>query len=241
MNSQGQSQFPQPAEYDPGPAQRGRLKWGRLICLAGALGLCVSLFMPQVGLSIDVLGPTWLDILGPTVLEISPVRDIQDGTNLAGICLPFLAAVLLLPFLAFRAVPRLDAANGAGKFLAWAQCVICLTVLVIGLAWAANGVVEAWLAKGGVRHLFYVLPPAGILWLGLALVALVRCRLPRKVAAAQFALWVYYLTFFIYLAIPEPTNPNSIIYAGIWLSIASSCALVIGSAIDWFQCRPSLE
>jgi hypothetical protein len=64
----------------------------------------------------------------------------------------------------------------------------------------------------------------------LAIVATVRSRLPRKAAAAQFALGASCLAYFAFFAIEGFS-----IYAGLWLSLAGSGMLAIGSAIDWFQ------
>jgi uncharacterized membrane protein len=59
--------------------------------------------------------------------------------------------------------------------------------------------------------------------------------LPRKVAAVQFALWIYCLAYVAYVA--TILFPFMVIFAGMCLTIAACGALVIGSAIDWFQCR----
>ena len=68
----------------------------------------------------------------------------------------------------------------------------------------------------------------------LAIVAVVRSRLPRKAAAAQFALGASCLAYFAFFAVEAFP-----IHAGLWLSLAASGMLVVGSAIDWFQCRPA--
>jgi hypothetical protein len=224
MKSEGQSS--QPACC---PARNGQFKWGRIIALAGAVGLCVSFFMPQIGFIVTSFGA---GAGAGVVVAVAPVDTLNLGvTNLVSSCLPFLAAVLLLPLLASRVVPRVDAAKVAGKCLAWSQCAICLSVLIIGLGGITYFLVPVALGSMGVDPLGYAMPPVGVGALLLAVVALVRSPLLRKAAAAQFALWAYYLADFIYAA-----TMQEVLHAGMWLSIAASGALVIGSAIDWFQC-----
>jgi len=67
----------------------------------------------------------------------------------------------------------------------------------------------------------------------LAVIALVRARLPRKAAAAQFALWGFCIMVFI----PLLWSVHKPLFAGMWVSIASCGLLIIGAAVDWFQCR----
>jgi len=54
--------------------------------------------------------------------------------------------------------------------------------------------------------------------------------------AAQFALGASCLAYFAFFAIADFTK-----HAGLGLSLAASGMLAIGSAIDWFQCRPGEE
>jgi hypothetical protein len=96
-----------------------------------------------------------------------------------------------------------------------------------------------FLGAGGVCPIGYALSAVSVTTLALAVVSLVRNPLPRKVAAVQFALWTYCLAYVAYVATVWFTF--MVIFAGMCLSLAACAALVIGSAIDWFQCRPSKE
>ena len=98
------------ADLDPSPSQPGRFKWGRIVSLAGAAGLCASFFMQQ---TVEVVPFEWC------------IESVDNLWLMVCFCLPFTAAILLLPLLAFRAVPRVDGAPGVGKFLAVAICAIC--------------------------------------------------------------------------------------------------------------------
>ena len=202
-------------DLDSQPTLPGRFKWGRIVSLAGAAGLCVSFFMPQIA------------VRGPGSLVEAMVEN--GGMFLVAIGLPFLAAILLLPLLAFRAVPRVDGAASVGKFLAVADCAICLSVVTIGLAWMTY-IIWPGVTGLGWFVLFYAVPDITGVSLVLAIVAMVRSRLPRKAAAAQFALGTTCLAYFAFFAIADFTK-----YAGLWLSLAASGMLAIGSAIDWFQ------
>jgi len=201
---------------DSRPTLPGRFKWGRLLSLAGAAGLCVSFFMEHV------------DIKGPFVPS-DCLQSVNSLWLMVSFCLPFLAAILLLPLLAFRAVPRVDGAASVGKFLAVADCAICLSVVTIGLAWMTY-IIWPGVTGLGWFVLFYAVPDITGVSLVLAIVAMVRSRLPRKAAAAQFALGTTCLAYFAFFAIADFTK-----YAGLWLSLAASGMLAIGSAIDWFQ------
>jgi lysylphosphatidylglycerol synthetase-like protein (DUF2156 family) len=203
-------------DLDSQPTLPGRFKWGRIVSLAGAAGLCVSFFMPQIA------------VRGPGSLVEAMVEN--GGMFLVAIGLPFLAAILLLPLLAFRAVPRVDGVAGVGKFLAWAVCAICLAVLITGL----GGIALAFVHNGFRSDVPFVHGAIMCLSLVLAIIAMVRSRLPRKAAAAQFALGVCCLAYFAFF-----TTVDTTVYAGLWLSLAASGALTIGSAIDWFQCCPA--
>ncbi len=198
----------------------GRFKWGRLVSLAGALGLCVSFFMGQV------------EIRGP-VVPSDCLESIDGLWAMVSFLLPFLAAILLLPLLAFRAVPRVDGAPGVGRFLAGAVCAICLSVVTIGLGWmTAILVLDSGL--GEEMPLAYAVPSVTFVTLALAIMAMVRSRLPRKATAAQFALGASctaYFAFFAFVGVE--------VYAGLWMSLAASGMMALGSAIDWFQCRPA--
>ena len=200
---------------DSRPTLPGRLKWERLLSLAGAAGLCVSFFMPHI------------DFFSPVI----PVKDAVEtyGLFLVAFGLPFLAAILLLPLLAFRAVPRVDGVPGVGKFLAWAVCAICLSVLFTGLGWMTYAILPGGMGGGGAPFIYSV-PGVTAMSLAMAIVALVRSRLPRKAIAAQFALGTSCLAYFAFFAIKGFS-----IHAGLWLSLAGSGMLAIGSAIDWFQ------
>jgi hypothetical protein len=198
--------------------QPGRFKWGRIVSLAGAAGLCASFFMPQI------------DIWGPRV-PVSLAVD-SHGLMLVVFCLPFTAAILLLPLVAFRTVPRVDGSPGVGKFLAWSVCAICLAAVTAGLGWIAL----AFTQRGFGSDAPFVYTAIMCLSLVLAIIAMVRSRLPRKAAAAQFALGVCCLAYFAFYAIEFAD-----IRAGLWVSIAASGMLVIGSAIDWVQCRPAYK
>ena len=198
------------------PTRSGRVKWGRIISLAGAMGLCVSFFMPHV-----------LGMRAPIGMLVSS-SSLDNLTILP----PFFAAALLLPMLLFAAVLQMDAAAGARKFLSWVQCMICLLVLITSLAGFSYVVWGIW-PLAGVWIILYVPLGIGCVALVLTIVALVSSRLARKAAASQFALWTYYLAFFTTIA----SLHDFIICAGLWLSIAACGTLAIGSAIDWFQCR----
>ena len=153
-------------------------------------------------------------------------------------CLPFTAAILLLPLLAFRAVPRVDGAPGVGKFLAVAVCAICLSTVTIGLGWLIlffyTQVQHSSIAS--MMRVVHAVTAVMVVSLVLAIVAMVRSRLPRKAAAAQFALGTTCLAYFAFFVIESFS-----IHAGLGLSLAGSGMLAIGSAIDWFQCRPARE
>ncbi len=192
---------------------------GRVVSLAGVIALCVSFFLNQ------------LNIKGP-VIPFECVQSVESVWFLLTFCLPFTAAILLLPLLAFRAVPRVDGVPGVGKFLAIAVCVICLSVLSTGLAWMAYAFLPGGLGLGWDMPLIYALPAVGIVSLAIAIAATVRSRLPRKAAATQFALGadcLAYLAFF--------TTVGTDVYAGLWVSIAGSGLLATGAAIEWFQTR----
>ncbi len=214
-----------------GVAQPGGVKWGRIISLAGALGLCVSFFLPQVPWIAfrDTDGTTW-NIPG------TPFMLIDWGALIfLAVGFPFFAAILMVPVLAFRAVPRVVDDKGIGRFLAWVQCTTCLAVLIISLLWSVYGILQ-----GGLGSLFTNPPspllPVGVIWLGLAVIALLGRSLPHKAAVAQLALWAYWLICFVSFA----RGPESVL-GGSWVTIAACGLLAIGSAIDWFQCRPAKE
>jgi len=208
-------------DLDSCPTPPGRFKWGRVISLAGAAGLCVSFFMKQV---VDIVPFEWC------------LESVDGLWTMVSFCLPFLAAILLLPLLAFRAVPRVDGARGVGKFLAVAVCAICLSAVTIGLGWLTLFIYSP------VQHssiaskmpVIYAVTAVTAVSLVLAIIAMVRSGLPRKAAAAQFALGTSCLAYFAFFAIAGFS-----IHAGLWISLAASGMLAIGSAIDWFQCRPA--
>jgi hypothetical protein len=162
---------------------------------------------------------------------------VSDFVGMVGISLPYFAATLLLPLVAFRTLPRMDSIPGAGKVLAWAVCAISMAVLIINLSWISCVIVSDVLSRTIIAPVAYAVAAVGVASLALAIVALVWSRLPRKAAAAQFALWAYQMVFF---ALCVATNVN-IIHAGLWVSLAASGMLAIGSAIDWFQCRPGAK
>jgi hypothetical protein len=208
------------------------VKWGRIVSLAGALGLCASFFLPHFVFYVCFAS----DGKTPTVVIDVPVEGVTTGNGSSvEFGLPWFAAAVLLPVLAFRAVPRMDVAKSAGKFLAWAQCAICLFVLFIGLGSTIYEFAEWRRNSTGIPALAYPFPAAGVVVLTLAIISVVRSPLPRKVAAAQFALWAYYLAYFAILVVVDCTDP---VFAGLWLSLAASGLLTIGAAVDWFQCRP---
>jgi len=212
-----ESQPPQPACC---PARTGRVKWGRIISLVGALVLCVSFFLKHL-----------FALPAPVGILVS-MFSLVDALVLP----PFFAAALLLPLMVSELVPQINAAAGARKLVSWAQITISLTLLITGLA-ALGHLFWAWAGGlGSVPRPVYSLPVVGFVVLVLAVVALVRSRLARKVAAAKFALWTYHVVFFSCVA-----TVNDDVVAGLWLSLAACAALVIGSAIDWFQCRPGKE
>jgi hypothetical protein len=173
-----------------------------------------------------------VDIKGPFVPS-DYLQSVNGLWLMVSFCLPFLAAILLLPLLAFRAVPRVDGAPGVGRFLAWAVCAICLPVVIAGLAWMMYLILPRGTGLGWAILFIYAVPAVMVVSLALAIVSAVRSRLPRKAAAAQFALGASCLAYFAFVAIADFTK-----YAGLWLSLAASGLLAIGSAIDWFQCRP---
>lgn len=198
---------------------RGGVQLGRMVGLAGAVALCVSFFLNQ------------LNIKGP-VIPFECVQSIEGVWFLVTFGLPFLAAILLLPLLAFRAVPRVDGVPGVGRFLAVAVCVICLSALSAGLAWMTYAFLPGGFGLEWDMPLLYALPAAGIVSLAIAVAAMVRSRLPRKAAATQFALGadcLAYLAFF--------TTVGMDVYAGLWVSIAGSGLLATGAAIEWFHTR----
>jgi hypothetical protein len=211
-------------DLDSSPTPPGRFKWGRVISLAGAAGLCVSFFMDQ---GVDIVPFEWC---------------IESVDNLwvimVSFFLPFTATILLLPLLAFRAVPRVDGARGVGKFLAVAVCAICLSAVTIGLGWLTlffyipgSLGFSSIASEMPVIHAVTAVTAASLV---LAIIAMVRSRLPRKAIAAQFALGTSCLAYFAFFAIEGFS-----IHAGLWVSLAGSGMLAIGSAIDWFQCRPA--
>ena len=213
-------------DHETSPSPPGRFHWGRAISLAGAVGLCVSFFMEQV-----------------PILGEAPAKLVGSGSAggfgfLVWFGLPFLAAILLLPLLAFRAVPRVDGAPGIGKFLAVAVCAICLSTVTIGLGWMTllfyiTGS-PGFSRFASEMPLIHAVTAVTAVSLVLAIVATVRSRLPRKAAAAQFALGASCLAYFAFFAIEGFS-----VHAGLWISLAASGMLAIGSAIDWFQCRPA--
>jgi len=207
-------------DLDPCPIVRGRFKWGRVVSLAGAAGLCVSFFMEHVG------------IKGP-VVPSDCLQSIDGLWTMVSFCLPFLAAILLAPLLVSRAVGQLDGAPGVGQFLAVAVCAICLSVLITGLGWITVFI----LFSGNFASempLVYAVPAVTVATLALAIVAMVRSRLPRKAAAAQFALGTSCLAYFAFFAIEGFS-----IHAGLWISLAASGMIAVGGVIDWFQSRPA--
>jgi len=217
------------------PAPTTRVKWGRIICLAGALGLCVSFFLPQIPYYVAHGGAKGHSEATAPIQLVT-----RDVLFVVVYGLPFLAAILLLPLLTFRAVTREDAVKGVGSSLAWAECAICLSVLIVGLGRVSYlFIAHMFLGAGGVCPIGYALSAVSVTTLALAVVSLVRNPLPRKVAAVQFALWTYCLAYVAYVATVWFTF--MVIFAGMCLSLAACAALVIGSAIDWFQCRPSKE
>lgn len=199
-------------------AQPRRILWGRIISLLGAAGLCVSFFLPH-----------FQGIAAP--IETLVFMDSFDDPM---IIIPFFAAALLVPLVAFRAVPRVDAAKGAAKFLAWAQFATCLLALLTSLGSLTYGFILASRGSAILKPIAYAMVPVGVAGLVLAAVALVRSPLPGKAATAMFALWAYYLTLFAWAAVDWVD-----IHFGMWVSLAACGALVLGSAIDWFQCRPA--
>jgi len=211
-------------DLDPSPGPSGRFKWGRVVSLAGAAGVCVSFFMEQ---AVDIVPFEWC------------IESVGGPLMLVSFCLPFTAAILLLPVLAFRAVPQVAGAAGVGKFLAVAVCAICLSTVTIGLGWmtllfyipGSTGRLSSFASEMPVVH---AVTAVTVVTLALAIVAMVRSRLPRKAAAAQFALGASCLAYFAFFAIEDFT-----IHAGLWVSLAGSGMMAIGSAIDWFQCRPA--
>ncbi len=213
-------------EPDSHPMRPGRLHWGRIVSLAGAAGLCVSFFMEHV---MDIVPIEWC------------IESVDNLWTLPfSFCLPFTAAILLLPLLAFRAVPQVEGVAGVGKFLAVGVCAICLSVVTIGLGWMTllfyipgSPGFSRFASEMPVIH---AVTAVMVVSLVLAIVAMVRSRLPRKAAAAQFALGASCLAYFAFFAVGGVDIP-----AGLWLSLAASGMLAIGSTIDWFQCRPARE
>jgi len=207
-------------DLDSSPTPPGRFKWGRVISLAGAAGLCVSFFMDQ---GVDIVPFEWC---------------IESVDNLwvimVSFFLPFTATILLLPLLAFRAVPRVDGARGVGKFLAVAVCAICLSAVTIGLGWLTLFFYipgsPGFSSIASEMPVIHAVTTVTAVSLVLAIIVMVRSRLPRKAIAAQFALGTSCLAYFAFFAIKGFS-----IHAGLWLSLAGSGMLAIGSAIDWFQ------
>jgi hypothetical protein len=133
-----------------------------------------------------------------------------------------------------------DGAAGVGKFLAVAVCAICPSTVTIGLGWMTLlFYIPGSLGFGRFASempVIHAVTAVMVVSLVLAIVAMVRSRLPRKASAAQFALGASCLAYFAFFAIEDFT-----IHAGLWLSLAASGMLAIGAAIDWFQCRPARE
>jgi hypothetical protein len=128
-----------------------------------------------------------------------------------------------------------DASRSGGALLAWAQCAISLAVLILSLAWMIWVLIDS--SDGAPIDNLYILRAIrgeGLLVLVLAVISLIRSRLARKAAAALFALWSYYLVFFIGVAII-----GEFFCVGMWVSLAACGLLTLGAAIDWFQCRPA--
>jgi hypothetical protein len=215
------------------PARTGRVKWGRIISLAGALGLCVSFFLPHWG-DMGVSSP--LEWMGQVTDGLKRVR-FSDLLALP-IVLPFLTAAMLVPLLAFRMVRRTDTLKGVGIFLAWGQSVVCLVLLSAGLVVTGYILIYAWHVGYTILIEWYAQPTVGLAGLVLAFLALVLARLPRKAAASLFALWLYHLTFFLSWIIAQYSAYDGSVLSGLCVSFFACGALVIGSAIDWFQCRP---
>jgi len=215
-----------PAQPPSGASKPVPIMWGRIISLLGALGLFVSFFLPHF----DFIASTApVGLIGHE--SLLPVE--RSGYIFI---LPFIAAPLLLPVLAFRASHRVDASKSGGGGLAWAQCVISLAVLILSLAWMTWVLITAIRSSGAIRppYILYAIPAEGFPVLVLTFISLIRSRLARKAAAALFALWSYYLVFFIVLATIDEPN-----YFGLWVTLAGFGLLVLGAVIDWFQSRPA--
>lgn len=202
----------------PDSSRPRRIMWGRIISLAGALGLSVSFFLEQVA---NLPAPSEI-MVAPMDLEISMILP------------PFLAAALLLPLMAFQLVPQIGASRNARRSLAWTRFAISLTMLVAGLAAL---IYTLWMTSGSVPLAVYSLPVLGFLAMVLAVISLVRSRLARKAAAVEFALWAYHSVFFTIVGILRMDS----VAPGLWVSLAACGLLVIGSSIDWFQCHPAKE
>jgi hypothetical protein len=200
---------------------------GRIVSLGGALGLCVSFFLPQI--VYNVVYRTG----GEELKSYAPAELVGVGTILCGLGLPFFAGVSLVPLLAFRAMSRVGAGGRTRTVLAWGQYAICLCVLITALGWLAYAFVPVGLGSSYASPIAYALASVGVGALAMGLAALVRGSLPRKAATAQFGLWAYYLFYFIYTA-----TTMDVVLPGMWLSIAASGTLVVGSGIDWFESRP---
>ena len=207
-------------------AQPGRIMWGRIVSLAGALGLCVSFFLPQCV----------FQIYAPPRDVCAPIEAIEDfGFGVWSFGNPFILAILLPPVLGARAMPMVDSSRTAGRGLAWVQILLCFLALLGGTGWIVYFIVMSAISPqyelGSAS--MYLLAVVGLAELALAVFAMARSPLPRKAAVALFSVWVCNLTGF-----PFDICQENCRYVGPWLSLAACGALVIGAAIDWFQCRP---
>ena len=216
-------------DNDCNPAQPSRIKWGRIVSLAGALGLCVSFFLPQCV----------VQIFAPPRDVCVPIEAIEEfGFGVWSFGNPFILAILLPPVLGARAVPKVDSSRTAGRGLAWVQVLLCLLALSGGTGWIVYFIVMSAISPHYVLGSASMYPLAGVGFAGLVLAvfAMARSPLPRKAAVALFSFWVFHVTGFSFEICQENCR-----YLGSWLSIAACGALTIGAAIDWFQCRPSKE
>jgi hypothetical protein len=212
------------------PAQTGRVKWGRIISLIGALGLCVSFFLPSFFFSKDM--GVVVDSAARLLFDVSRRQTWYDLSLV--FILPFLATAMLSPLLAFRCVPRVDTAKGIGRFLAWVQCAICLIPMLAGVT-REGYTVAAFRLSGDWPRIGLCIPPAvGLAGMLLATLALIRACPSRSAATALSALGLYSCAIFG----DHLLRAYDGVYYGLWVSLAASGLLALGAVIDWFQSRP---
>jgi len=234
-----------------GPAHRPIL-WGRILCLVGVVGISVCFFLPRFRYSFVTGNGQPEEVIVKPFGDIRHILDLLNEDSLWNAhgyddlffllsaplsdLLPYLGVAALVPVLASRMARRLSSPIGVGRFLAWVQVTVALLLL------SAATVLEVY--NHQYVNLEYrvtsLIVPVGtnIAALIFALVALVRCRLPRKAAAALLAFGVLALADHLDLCLYRETE--DVLYGG-WLYLAAGGLLTLGAVIDWFQSRPAKD